>query len=93
MSRPLTKKAIQSLCGSYSYNRGEADYRAGKVRITDIDAERSTYIATVGGSSSPFRVKIDMDNDGDIHADCECLSLNLSDKLCRLFRIYGYRSR
>jgi superfamily II DNA or RNA helicase len=51
----------------------------------------------VGGSSSPFRVKIDMDNDGDIHADCECLSLNLSDKLCRhiaavLLRIYEIRN-
>ncbi len=84
MSFQLTKRMIKTICGAYSYERGEADCRAGKVTIADYDPELRICTATVKGMHSLFRVDIRAEDDGDIRTDCECLSLNLSaSQSCR----------
>jgi len=83
MGFSLTKRTIKTMCGSYSYDRGETDYRAGKVSITDYDPARLVCTATVKGTHSLFRVDVSVDDKGDIRADCECLRLNLSSNVCR----------
>ncbi|WP_372632814.1 SNF2 helicase associated domain-containing protein [Cohnella sp.] len=84
MSFQLTKKKIKTMCGSYSYERGEVDFRAGKVAIVDYDPALLVCAATVKGTHSLFRVDIRAGDNGDVRADCECLSLNLSaSQSCR----------
>ncbi|MFC4598498.1 SNF2 helicase associated domain-containing protein [Cohnella hongkongensis] len=78
MSFQLTKRIIKTMCGSYSYERGEADCRAGKVAISDYDPALRVCAATVKGTHSLFRVEIRAGDNGDLQADCECLRLNLS---------------
>jgi len=84
MSFLLTKKKIKTMCGAYSYERGEVDCRAGKVTIADYDPALRICTATVKGTHSRFRVDIRADDNGDIRTDCECLNLNLSaSQSCR----------
>jgi len=85
MGFSVTKKQIRTLCGSYSYDRGESDYRAGKVEWTGSDPERGRYAATVRGSRAGdrYRVSIGTDAGGDVQADCECLDPRLSARYCR----------
>ncbi|TVY03254.1 DEAD/DEAH box helicase [Cohnella terricola] len=83
MDVQLTKRMIKQICGSYSYDRGDTDYRAGKVKFTVCDDDRFEYKAAVKGSNAHFRVEISANEDASIAARCECLDLNLSTKSCR----------
>ncbi|QJD84836.1 DEAD/DEAH box helicase [Cohnella herbarum] len=82
MSFQLTKRVIKLLCGPFSYERGEIDYRAGKVTITDFDSDRSTYRATVQGNNE-YGIKIFIDDNGDVDAQCNCPVFDISPKYCK----------
>ncbi|RKP48823.1 helicase SNF [Cohnella endophytica] len=83
MSFQLTKRVIKLLCGPYSYERGEAYYRSGKVSITDFDSEACEYRAAISGNPIGYSVRIRIDRDGDVDARCSCPSLDSYDKYCK----------
>lgn len=85
MSFRLTKRVIKLLCGETDYARGEAYQRSGSVTMTKEQPagdSGSTYEAVVQGNKS-YRVKIDIDGNGDVDAECSCLASFSSDQLCK----------
>ncbi|MEI7027720.1 SWIM zinc finger family protein [Paenibacillus sp. y28] len=71
MSAPLTERFIRLVCGQASFEQGESDYRAGKVRLADYDPDRPVYEASVTGSGM-YRVHAELDRNGDVRAECTC---------------------
>ncbi|WP_256761692.1 SNF2 helicase associated domain-containing protein [Cohnella sp. WQ 127256] len=82
MSFQLTKRVIKLLCGPFAYERGEMDYQARKVTITDFDSEASNYCATVKGNND-YHVKVVIDSNGDVDAECNCPVFEASPKYCK----------
>jgi hypothetical protein len=71
----LTKQTIQELCGAASYMRGEAYLRAGQVVSVKKETGGTGYLAFVkGNQQNRYKVEIEIDEDGDIGASCECLA-------------------
>ncbi len=82
MSFQLTKRVIKLLCGSFSYERGEACYRAHKVTIKNFDPDSSIYEAEVKGNIL-YRVTAEMDSNGDVSATCTCPADHSYSKYCK----------
>ncbi|MGM0838587.1 MAG: SNF2 helicase associated domain-containing protein [Bacillota bacterium] len=80
MNITLTKKIIQDRCGTVSFKRGEAFYRADKVSIEYYSFERCE--ATVSGVDD-FRVSIEGKGDGGFVATCTCPKLASVKKDCQ----------
>lgn len=72
MDIKLSQKTIKDLCGTVSFKRGDAFYRAGKVDFTDYNAD--TVDATVTGADV-FKVKVTETGDGSFAAECTCPKL------------------
>ncbi|TDF92362.1 DEAD/DEAH box helicase [Paenibacillus piri] len=82
MSFQLTERVIKLLCGSISFERGEAYYAAGKVTFTNYDPRASLYEAEVSGSSD-YRVIVEIDGNGDVDAECECSAFYSYEHYCK----------
>ncbi|MGC5325393.1 SNF2 helicase associated domain-containing protein [Brevibacillus sp. SYSU BS000544] len=82
MSFQLTHKVIKMLCGEASYKKGEAYFRSRKVTFTLCDPETSHFEATVKGISI-HQVTIDLDENGDVGAECTCPSLGSYNYFCQ----------
>lgn len=72
MNMKLNQKTIKDMCGTISFKRGEAFYRANKVRIEDYDSDYCE--ATVAGAED-FHVTIRKDKSGDLQTKCSCPAL------------------
>ena len=72
MDIKLNQKVIKDLCGTVSFKRGDAFYRAGKVEFTDYNEQRVK--ATVTGADV-FHVTVTKSNDGHFAAECTCPKL------------------
>ncbi|MFC5470763.1 SNF2 helicase associated domain-containing protein, partial [Cohnella suwonensis] len=83
MSDQLTKRTIKQLCGSYSLERGEADYRAGKVKLESGDRPGSSYRAVIFGNNVEYVVHVRFIGGGDVEAHCSCPALDSYDKHCK----------
>ncbi|MFD0679260.1 MULTISPECIES: DEAD/DEAH box helicase [unclassified Paenibacillus] len=82
MSFQLTQRVIKLLCGSFSYEKGEAYYRAHKVTSINNNPNSSLYEAIVQGGSS-YQVTVEIDRNGDVDAECTCPAYLASDKYCK----------
>lgn len=80
MDIKINQKIIKERCGSVSFKRGEAYYRAGKVTIHDDSADLCR--ATVKGADD-FHVTIDKDQAGHIQTSCSCPTLGDFSKSCQ----------
>jgi len=83
MSFQLTKRVIKLLCGPYAYERGEFDYQARKVTITDFDPDASSYDAFVKGNNDNYNISVNIDRNGDVEAICNCPIFDTSPKYCK----------
>ena len=72
MDIKLNQKVIKDLCGTVSFKRGDAFYRAGKVEFTDYNADR--VAATVTGADV-FNVTVTETGNGRFAAECTCPKL------------------
>lgn len=72
MDIKLSQKNIKDLCGTVSFKRGDAFYRAGKVEFTDDNVGRVS--ATVTGADI-FHVTVTETGDGRFAAECTCPKL------------------
>ncbi|ESU33136.1 hypothetical protein G3A_07610 [Bacillus sp. 17376] len=72
MDIKLNQKVIKDICGTVSFKRGDAFYRAGKVEFTDFNEQR--VIATVTGTDV-FHVTVTSNGDGRFTTECKCPKL------------------
>lgn len=80
MDIKINQKIIKELCGSVSFKRGEAYFRAGKVTIHEDSADLCR--ATVKGADD-FHVTIEKDNARRIQPSCSCPTLGNFSKSCQ----------
>ncbi|MFC5404500.1 SNF2 helicase associated domain-containing protein [Cohnella soli] len=83
MNAQFTKRTIKQLCGSYSIERGEADYRAGNVKLESGDQPGSSYRAVIFGNNIEYVVHIRFVGRGEVEAHCSCPALDSYDKHCK----------
>ncbi|WHX50766.1 DEAD/DEAH box helicase [Paenibacillus woosongensis] len=81
MSFQLTTRVIKLLCGKASFEQGNIYVQAGRVYLNHTDPEAAAYTATVRGNES-YSVRIAIDSDGDVKADCSCPVYGNSDHYC-----------
>lgn len=81
MSFPLTIRVIKLLCGRETCNEGEALLQDDKVLLTSYNPEVNVYKATVRDGIG-YEVYVEIDQDGDVKADCDCPSHATSDYFC-----------
>lgn len=72
MDIKLNQKVIKDLCGTVSFKRGDAFYRAGKVEFIDYNVDRVG--ATVTGADK-FHVTVTETGDGRFSTQCTCPKL------------------
>lgn len=82
MSFQLTHRVIKLLCGPQNFSKGEACLQEGKVKLTLENNDTLTYEAEIAGSRS-CSVKAHIDENGDVHAECSCLSSLAEDQYCK----------
>lgn len=80
MDMKITQKIIKEMCGTASFKRGEAYYRANKVTITGYSRNRCT--ATVKGAED-FQITIEKEISGRIQTSCSCPALGDFNKSCQ----------
>lgn len=80
MDIKINQKIIKELCGSVSFKRGEAYFRAGKVTIHEHSADLCR--ATVKGADD-FHVTIEKDQAGRMQTSCSCPTLGDFSKSCQ----------
>ncbi|MEG0470868.1 MAG: DEAD/DEAH box helicase [Solibacillus sp.] len=72
MDMKINQKIIKEMCGSVSFKRGDAFFRAGKVNVHDQNVD--VCKATVQGAEV-FHVTIEKDEQGRIQTSCSCPTL------------------
>ena len=80
MEKTITHKMIKERCGTISYKRGDAFFRANKVSFESYDQKQCE--ATVDGAE-PFYVKLKSDVSGELQAECTCPKLASYTKDCQ----------
>lgn len=80
MEIKLNLKAIKERCGTVSYKKGEAFFRANKVKFDVLRSERCE--ATVTGTEY-FHVLIEVDRNGTFHSTCSCPTLASFNRDCQ----------
>ncbi|MGN1401590.1 MAG: SNF2 helicase associated domain-containing protein [Bacillus sp. (in: firmicutes)] len=76
----LNRQLIKDRCGSVSFKRGEAFFRADKVSFRQTGTDRYSAIVT---AAEDFHVAIEAREDGDILTTCSCPSLASFQKDCQ----------
>jgi superfamily II DNA or RNA helicase len=82
MSFQLTDGIIKSLCGRFSYEKGEAYYRERQVTFLHEDPETPRYEATVKGYNDTSLVTVEEDTTGHVIAHCTCPAYDPDDTYC-----------
>ncbi|MGE7118682.1 SNF2 helicase associated domain-containing protein [Peribacillus sp. NPDC046944] len=80
MNTKLNVNIIKDMCGTVSFKRGDAFYRANKVLFDSYGP--SGCEATVAGVED-FHVTIDVDKTGGFHTKCSCPTLASFSKDCQ----------
>ncbi|MFJ7850174.1 SNF2 helicase associated domain-containing protein [Peribacillus sp. NPDC097224] len=80
MNTKLNVNIIKDMCGTVSFKRGDAFYRANKVLFDSYGP--SGCEATVSGVED-FHVTIDVDKTGGFHTKCSCPTLASFSKDCQ----------
>ena len=80
MDIKINHKIIKELCGTVSFKRGEAYFRAGKVMIHEDSTDLCK--ATVQGAEN-FHVTIEKDGHGRLQPTCSCPTLGNFSKSCQ----------
>ncbi|MEG0383396.1 MAG: DEAD/DEAH box helicase [Solibacillus sp.] len=80
MDIKINQKIIKEMCGTVSFKRGEAFFRAGKVNIQEQHIDMC--IATVQGAEV-FHVTIEKDEQEHIQSSCSCPTLAGFDMSCQ----------
>lgn len=80
MKIKLNPKVIKEMCGVVSFKRGEAFYRANRIKMLEYTEE--SFKAVVEGKEDAH-VQIEVDHNGAIQASCSCLSLASYQKDCQ----------
>lgn len=94
MSHSPSLKDIKSLCGTTSYQRGEAYYKSRRVLQLNYDPNKLHYHAVVSGSKQ-YNVDITLEDSGYIEAECECPAFHSYYNYCKhiaavLFHIHAF---
>ncbi|MCH1625700.1 DEAD/DEAH box helicase [Fredinandcohnia quinoae] len=95
MNIKVNHKIIQDMCGTVSFKRGDAFYRANKVSFETYSPDFCE--ATVSGTED-FTVTIEVDPTGDFHSTCSCPKLVSFQKDCQhiaavLLSIYEHQKQ
>ncbi|WP_079508572.1 DEAD/DEAH box helicase [Mesobacillus jeotgali] len=72
MDNKLSHKTIKDLCGTVSFKRGDAFYRADKVKFTEYNPDRVKAIVT---GADDFHVTVLKTGDGRFQTECNCPKL------------------
>ena len=72
MDIKLNQKVIKDLCGTVSFKRGDAFYRADKVKFTEYNAER---VQAIVSGADDFNVNVIKSGDGRFRTECTCPKL------------------
>src|SRR4051812_5754696 len=95
MNIKLNIKLIKEMCGTVSFKRGEAFYRANKVMVEKygLDGCEATVVGT-----DDFHVTIKKDERGSLLTKCSCPTLASYQKDCQhiavvLLSIYALQRR
>ena len=80
MNIKLNQKIIKDMCGTVSFKRGDAFYRANKVTFENYSPDGCE--ATVTGTED-FHVIIEKDENGGLHTKCSCPTLASFQKDCQ----------
>lgn len=76
----LSRKIIQDLCGTVSFKKGEAFYRANKV---NFNQNHPDYCEAIVTGTEDFYVIIEKDRNDGFHTKCSCPSLASYQKDCQ----------
>lgn len=82
MNAPITRRLIKQLCGQASFERGEAYFLGGKVSFLTEDPSSGSYSAVVWGKQD-YSVNLEIDDNGDVEADCDCPAYYTYDNYCK----------
>ncbi|MGO4273916.1 SWIM zinc finger domain-containing protein, partial [Paenibacillus sp. TAF58] len=82
MSLLLTDGIIKSLCGRFSYEKGEAYYRERQVTFLSENPRMPFYEATVERYNDTHLVTVEDNINGDVIAHCTCPAYDPDDKYC-----------
>ncbi|MDB5085974.1 MAG: helicase [Bacilli bacterium] len=83
MNPVISLNTIKQLCGTTSYQRGEAYYQANRVTQLRFDQNESRYDAQVLGRAL-YHVSVAMDDyNGDVEADCDCPAFDTYSAYCK----------
>ncbi|MEN0663959.1 DEAD/DEAH box helicase [Caldifermentibacillus hisashii] len=80
MDIKLNHKIIKDMCGTVSFKRGDAFYRANKVIFHEEQAE---FVAATVQGAEDFYVKIEIDEKENIDTSCSCSALLNFSKPCQ----------
>ncbi|WHX42408.1 DEAD/DEAH box helicase [Mesobacillus sp. AQ2] len=80
MEIKLNQKLIKDLCGTVSFKRGDAFYRADKVKFTDYSANRAEAIVS---GADDFQVTVMNTGDGRFQTECTCPKLASVTQECQ----------
>lgn len=80
MDIKLSHKAIKDLCGTVSFKRGDAFYRADKVKFIEYHSERAKAIVT---GADDFFVTVKKSGDGRFQTECTCPKLSSVKHECQ----------
>ncbi|MFD0960496.1 DEAD/DEAH box helicase [Paenibacillus chungangensis] len=86
MGYQLTQRMIKLLCGAEHYERGMGYWENGQVTVRhwggDHGEQERTYAATILANKK-FDVSVVIDDNGDVKAECSCLSFYADHKYCK----------
>ncbi|WP_080846221.1 DEAD/DEAH box helicase [Cytobacillus gottheilii] len=80
MEKMITHKMVKERCGTISYKRGDAFFRANKVSFESYDQGQCEAIVN---GAEPFYVKLRSDESGELQAECTCPKLASYTKDCQ----------
>lgn len=80
MNIKLNEKTIKEMCGTVSFKRGDAFYRANKVTFENYSPDNCA--ATVTGTED-FHVTIEKNESGGFHTKCSCPALASFQRDCQ----------
>ncbi|RSK46950.1 DEAD/DEAH box helicase [Bacillus canaveralius] len=80
MDIKVNHKMIKEMCGTVSFKRGDAFYRANKVTFSQYSPD---FCEAIVNGTEDFQVTIEKDPTGDIQTKCSCPTLANFQKYCQ----------
>ncbi|MBH5319059.1 SNF2 helicase associated domain-containing protein [Paenibacillus sp. GSMTC-2017] len=83
MGYQITERIIKLLCGPDNFERGEAYFRDGKVTCKRIGDDDQEHYSAIIASNKNYDVKIEVDSNNDVDAECSCLAFYTDNNYCK----------